>query len=60
MAENGYTTVFHERNKGVTIHKSGTLAITTSEPLVLREAANQLDQNYGQFSLMETNQNMKK
>jgi hypothetical protein len=30
MAENGYTTIFHERNKGVTIHKPGTLTITTS------------------------------
>jgi hypothetical protein len=36
MAENGYTTIFHEGNKGVTIHKSGTLAITTSEPPVLK------------------------
>jgi hypothetical protein len=36
MAENGYTTIFHEGNKGVTIQKSGTLTITTSEPPVLR------------------------
>ena len=36
MAENGYTTIFHEGNKGVTIHKSGTLTITTSEPPVQR------------------------
>jgi hypothetical protein len=36
MAENGFTTIFHEGNKGVTIHKSGTLTITTSEPPVLR------------------------
>jgi hypothetical protein len=28
MAENGYTTIFHEGNKGVTIQKSGTLTIT--------------------------------
>ena len=34
MAENGYTTIFHEGNEGVTIHKSGTLTITTSEPPV--------------------------
>ena len=38
MAENGCTTIFHEGNKGVTIHKSGTLTITTSEPPVLRES----------------------
>ena len=36
MAENGYTTIFHKGNEGVTIHKSGTLTITTSEPPVLR------------------------
>ncbi len=36
MAENGHTTIFHKGNKGVTIHKSGTLTITTSEPPVLR------------------------
>jgi hypothetical protein len=36
MAENGCTTIFHEGNEGVTIHKSGTLTITTSEPPVLR------------------------
>jgi hypothetical protein len=36
MAENGYTTIVHEGNNGVTIHKSGTLTITTSEPPVLR------------------------
>jgi hypothetical protein len=36
MAENGYTTIFHVGNEGVTIHKSGTLTITTSEPSVLR------------------------
>ncbi len=36
MAENGYTTIFHEGNKSVTIHKSGTLTITTSETPVLR------------------------
>ncbi len=32
MAENWYLTTFHEGNKGVTIHKSGTCTITTSEP----------------------------
>jgi hypothetical protein len=36
MAENGYTTIFHEQNEGVTIHKSGTLTVTPSEPPVLR------------------------
>jgi hypothetical protein len=36
MAENGYTTIFHEGNEGVTIHKSGILNITTSEPPVIR------------------------
>jgi hypothetical protein len=36
MAENGYTTIFHEGNEGVTIHISGT--ITTSEPPILRSS----------------------
>ncbi len=36
MPENGYTTIFYEGNEGVTIHKSWTLTITTSEPPVLR------------------------
>ncbi len=36
MAKNGYTTICREGNEGVTIHKSGTLTITTCEPPVLR------------------------
>jgi hypothetical protein len=36
MSENGYTTIFLPDNHGVTIHKEGTLTITTSEPPVLQ------------------------
>jgi hypothetical protein len=36
MSENGYTTVFLPGNQGVTIHREGTLTITTSEPPVLQ------------------------
>jgi hypothetical protein len=36
MSENGYTTIFQPGNQGVTIHKEGTLTITTSEPPVLQ------------------------
>jgi hypothetical protein len=36
MSENGYTTVSLSGNKGVTIHKEGTLTIMTSEPPVLQ------------------------
>jgi hypothetical protein len=36
MAENGYTTIFRPGNEGVTIHKKGTLTITTSEPPMLQ------------------------
>jgi hypothetical protein len=36
MTENGHSTIFHEGNEGVTIHKSGPLTITTSEPPLLR------------------------
>ena len=36
MAENGYLTIFQPWDGGVTIHKEGTLKITTSEPPVLQ------------------------
>jgi hypothetical protein len=36
MSENRYTTIFLPDNKGVTIHKKGTLTITTSKPPVLQ------------------------
>jgi hypothetical protein len=32
MAEEGYTTIFHPGEEGVTIHKKGTVSITTTEP----------------------------
>ena len=32
VADEGYTTVFHPRNGGATIHKEGTITITTTEP----------------------------
>ena len=32
MANEGYTTIFHPGEQGVTIHKPGTITITTSEP----------------------------
>jgi hypothetical protein len=36
MAENGYTTIFHPGNEGVSIHKTGTLTITKSKSPVLQ------------------------
>jgi hypothetical protein len=36
LSEEGYTTIFHPENEGVTIHKRGTLTITTSKPPVLQ------------------------
>ena len=35
LSEEGYTTIFHPREDGVTIHREGTITITTSEPPVL-------------------------
>ncbi len=35
MAKEGYTTIFHPGEDGVTIHKEGTLTITTNTPPVL-------------------------
>jgi hypothetical protein len=36
LSEEGYTTIFHPKNEGVTIHKKGTLTITTNKPPVLQ------------------------
>jgi hypothetical protein len=36
MAKEGYTTVFNLGEKGVTIHKPGTISITTMEPPILQ------------------------
>jgi hypothetical protein len=35
-AEEGYTTIFHPENEGVTIHNRGTLTIATNKPPVLQ------------------------
>jgi hypothetical protein len=36
MSEEGYTTIFHPREEGVTVHKHGTVSITTAEPPILQ------------------------
>jgi hypothetical protein len=36
MSEEGYITVFNPADEGVTIHKQGTITISTSEPPVLQ------------------------
>ena len=36
MSEEGYTTIFHPREEGVTVHRHGTISITTTEPPVLQ------------------------
>jgi hypothetical protein len=36
MAKEGYTTIFHPGEEGVTIHKPGTVSITTTEPPILQ------------------------
>ena len=36
MAEEGYTTIFHPGEEGVTVHKHGTVTITTTKPPVLQ------------------------
>jgi hypothetical protein len=40
MAEEGYTTIFHPGEEGVTIHKEGTITISASKPLVLQGCKN--------------------
>jgi hypothetical protein len=36
LSNRGYTTIFHPENEGVTVHKWGTLTITTSSTPVLQ------------------------
>jgi hypothetical protein len=36
LSEEGYTTIFHPENEGVTVHERGTLTIATSSPPVLQ------------------------
>ena len=36
LSEEGYTTIFHPKNKGVTVHERGTLTIVTSNPPVIQ------------------------
>jgi hypothetical protein len=36
MSEDGYTAIFHPGEERVTIHKEGTITITTCEPPVLK------------------------
>jgi hypothetical protein len=40
MAEEGYTTIFHPEEEGVTIHKERTVTISTSKPPVLQACKN--------------------
>jgi hypothetical protein len=40
MAEEGYTTIFHPGEEGVTIYKEGTVTISTSKPPVLEDCKN--------------------
>ncbi len=35
MSEEGYTTIFHPGEEGVTIHQEGSIQITMTEPPVL-------------------------
>jgi hypothetical protein len=36
MTEEGYTTIFHPGEEGITIHKSGTITISITEPPILQ------------------------
>jgi hypothetical protein len=36
MAEEGYTTIFHMGEEGVTIHKPGTVSIAMMEPSIIQ------------------------
>jgi hypothetical protein len=53
MSEEGYTTIFHPGEEGVSIHKKDTLTITTSKPPVLQGCKN----NQEIFWTVSENQN---
>jgi hypothetical protein len=36
MAEEGYTTIFHPGNQGITIHEPNTVKITASKPPIFQ------------------------
>jgi hypothetical protein len=57
-SEEGYTTVFHPGEKGVTVHNPGTLTMTTSKPPVL-QGYKPLGANYEQCQQItkQTNKN---
>jgi hypothetical protein len=48
MAEEGYTTIVHPGEEGVTMHKPGTLTIAMTEPPIL-QGCKQKEQNCGQY-----------
>jgi hypothetical protein len=48
MAEEGYTTVFHQGEEGVMFHKKGMITIAMTKP-PSSKGANQKEQNYGQY-----------
>jgi hypothetical protein len=54
MSEEGYTTVFHPGNEGVTIHEQGTITISTSEPLVLQGCKSNIEKLW--MVLVETDE----
>jgi hypothetical protein len=43
MAEEGYTTIFHPGDEGVSIHKEGTITISTSKPPFLKGCESNTD-----------------
>jgi len=43
MSEEGYTTIFHPGEEGVTIHDKGSLTITMSKPPILNGIKNNGD-----------------
>ena len=56
MSDEGYTTIFHPGEEGVTIHKKGTFNITTSEPPVLKGEK----ENMGKLWTISATDNSKK
>ncbi len=53
MTEEGYTTTFHPGEEGVSIHKKGTLTITTNKSPVLQGCKS----NQEKLWMVSSNQN---
>jgi hypothetical protein len=58
MSEEGYTTIFHPGEEGVSIHNKGTLTIATSKPPILQGCKSN-QENYGRYQKIKMTKSVK-